>query len=396
VELLYPILDGYSNLVYSGPMDEYTDQICRMAAEGMSDAKIAEALPIEVSGQIVYRWRIKNGVAKKRPAYASILDPYADDVRRMYVDEGMADQLIADALPVKVDGDTVRAYRIRKLGIQSTRNKKVGRFSMEARYEEIKDQLPAAWERSKRLHKVQNRMVGSAERVGQEFGVSMATAQKWLARQGLVEKRIDGKTASRQAFALFNEGWSVPRIAAHLGANEYSVRDWLNAQGCDLSNHMARMSHEEKLAWRGSISDAKALDEDTTRCYPYGEHMLGSKYEVIAATQFDRIGLPWRPYSRLEDGVLDYEKVDGHVSRYAPDLVVMFNGTDVNVEIKGLYAALDQLKVRSWREQKGRLSLMLRSDILELEHAATAQEAFDSVRACIYNDPEPKSVEWRT
>jgi len=30
---------------------------------------------------------------------------------------------------------------------------------------------------------------------------------------------------------------------------------------------------------------------------------------------------------------------------------------------------------------------MLRSDILELEHATTAQEAFDSVRACTTTTP---------
>jgi transposase len=375
--------------------DEHADQVIHMISEGLSDARIAAALPGDFTGQQVYRWRLKNQIARPRARSASVLDPYAEDIRRMYVDEGLPDQVIAERLPVEVHINTVRTYRVERLGIESTRFKKVGRFSVEARYEEVRPRLPELWEKSKRWHSKQNRMVGSAERVAKELGISMSKAQEWLARDGLVETRIDGKAASMQAKELFDQGWSVPRIAAHLGASDYSVRGWLNAQGCDLRNHVARMNHEEKLAWRGSISDAKAQGEDTTRCHPYGEHMLGSKYEVIAATQFDRVGLPWRPYSRLDDGVLDYEKVDGHVSRYAPDLVVTFNGADVNIEIKGLYAALDQLKVRSWRKEKGRLSLMLRSDILELEHAATAQEAFDSVRACIYNDPEPKTVEWR-
>jgi transposase len=203
-------------------------------------------------------------------------NPFADDIKRMYIDEGITDQLIADALPVTVTADTVRDYRIRRLRIASTRHKKVGRFLMEARYEAVKHQLPAVWERSKRWYSTQKRMVGSAERVGQEFGVSMATARKWLARQGLVEKRIDGKEGTQQALELFNEGWSVPRIAKKLGASEESVRSWLHAQGCDLSNYTDRMSYEEKIAWLRSISEGKVGSVAGSGRYSYEGTRLDS------------------------------------------------------------------------------------------------------------------------
>lgn len=398
MELLHTAVAVSSLTTYDGVMDldDYYDDIERMAGEGISDARIAAALPIVATGQQVYRFRYANGIEKVKARWASKLDPYADDIRRMYVEERRTDQYIADHLPVQATDERVRAYRTKTLGVQSDRTGRSSeRYITADRYDQIKDELPEVWEKSKQWHQKQNRMVPSSERVAERYGVSFSTAQRWLRRAGLLTDRPSIKREGQRAKELFDQGWSVPRIAAELGQKDDSVRNWLNAQGCDLSNHVARMSHEEKLAWRGSISDAKAQDEDTTRRHPYGEHMLGSKYEVIAATQFDRVGLPWRPYSRLQDGVLDYEKTDGHVSRYAPDLVVTFNGADINIEIKGLYATLDQLKVRRWREEKGRLSLMLRPDILELEHASTAQEAFDSVRACLYNDPEPKVAEWR-
>lgn len=377
-------------------LDDHYDDIERMAGEGMSDARIAAALSIAATGQQVYRFRYANGIEKAKVRFVSQLDPYAKEILRLYVEERRTDKYIADVLPLKITQEAIRIYRTKVLGIETSRGDRSSeRYIGEDFWLQVKDGIPRVWKDSERWDKQRRRMVPSTERVAEHYGIGTSLAHRLLKRAGLVSDRPSLEREGQRAKELFDQGWSIPRIAAELDQKEDSVRNWLNAQGCDLSNHVARMSHEEKLAWRGSISDAKAHAEDPTRRHPYGEHMLGSNYEVIAATQFDRVGLPWRPYSRLEDGVLDYEKEDGHVSRYAPDLVVTFNGIEVLVEIKGLYASLDQVKVRAWRKDRGRLSLMLRTDILELEHATTAQEAFDCVRACTYNDPEPKSVDWR-
>ena len=370
-------------------LDGYADEIRKMLFSSMSDARIAKALPIDVDGQMVHRWCQKNGIEKGKAKYASVLDPFADEIKRMYVDEGITDQLIADTLPVTVTADTVRDYRIRRLGIASTRNKKVGRFSMEARYEEIKDQLPAAWERSKRWHTTQKRMVGSSDRVGQEFGVSMATARKWLARQGLVEKRIDGKDGSEQALELFNEGWSVPRIAKKLGASEESVRSWLHAKGCDLSNYTDRMSYEEKIAWRRSISEGKVGSVAGSGRYSYKGIRLDSPQEVVFAKNCDRLGLRWQPYDRAGMGVCEVLIAD-QIVRYAPDLIV----DDLPVEVKGIYDQTAAIKVKTWREKRGPLALIMKEELFEFESATSVQEAMVILEAACYLDPEPETPFW--
>ena len=82
-----------------------------MLSSSMSDARIAKALPINVDGQMVHRWCQKNGIEKGKAKYASVLDPFTDEIKRMYVDEGITDQLIADTLPVTVTADTCGTTR---------------------------------------------------------------------------------------------------------------------------------------------------------------------------------------------------------------------------------------------------------------------------------------------
>src|SRR5882762_3169156 len=223
----------------------------------------------------------------------SKLEPYDDDIRRMYVSEGMTDEAVAAALPVRTNAETIRMRR-KVLGIQTNRVRKTGRYVMKDRYEDVKDELPQAWESSKQFHPVYKRQVGSAERVGEHYGVSGSTAYGWLVRAGVIPPRPSYDRDAPTALELFEGGHSVPRIAEDMCLPQETIRGWLKRKGISLTEQhpSSRMSHEEKLAWRGSISDAKAQTEDTTRRHPYGEHMLGSKYEVIAATQFDRVGLP--------------------------------------------------------------------------------------------------------
>ena len=369
-------------------LDGYADQIMAMSADGLSDARIADQLPVETNGQAIYRWRKKRGV-DKIVRHVSRLDPYAADVRRMYVEEGLTDERIAELLPVSVDIETIRAFRIKKLGIPSDRKRKVGRFTMDARYEEIKDELAAAWERSKRWHPVQKRDVGSAERVAEEFGVSPTTAKKWLAIQGLGEKRIDGKAGSAQSLALFNDGWSVPRIAKELGATQDSIRNWLRAAGCDLSDHFSRMSHQEKIAWRRSISEGKAGSVAGSGRYSYGGTRLDSPQEVTFVKNCDRLGLEWCPYDRAVMGVCEV-LIDGEVVRYAPDLVA----GDLHVEVKGIYDLVAATKVRTWREQRGPLALIMKHELFAFEAASSADEAKQLLEATCFLDPEPETAFW--
>lgn len=169
-------------------LNEYDQEVRRLyLKEKMSDSEVAKHLPIEVSPQTVARYRAKNGIKGHRRGAKSTLDKHKEDIKRMYVEEGMTDSSIARELGVK-SAETIRIQRV-KMGIKTNKNKASGRFSMEAKFEKIKDELPAAWERSKRQHSRQNRMVGSAKRVGEEFGVSASTASKWLNRLGLKEDR---------------------------------------------------------------------------------------------------------------------------------------------------------------------------------------------------------------
>jgi len=163
-------------------LDPYADEIRKLAAEGLADARIADGLPIDCDGQMIDRWRKRNGVVKTKTKFVSKLDPFADDIRRMYVDEKLTDEVIAERLPIEITGDSITTYRVRKLGIPTDRKRKVGRFVMEDLFEEVKDQLPAAWEESKRWHTTQKRYVRSAKRVGEKFGVSASTARDWLSR----------------------------------------------------------------------------------------------------------------------------------------------------------------------------------------------------------------------
>lgn len=371
-------------------LDPHADEIRKLAAEGLSDARIADALPVDCDGQMVDRWRTKNGVQKAKTKYVSKLDSFANDIRHMYVDEGLTDALIAERLPVDVTDNAVRDYRIKKLGIKSDRKRKVGRFVMEERFEEVKDQLPTAWEESKRWHTTQKRYVRSAERVGRQFGVSASTAQDWLSRLGLVETRIDGKEAGERAFELFTQHWSVPRIATELGCTQDSVRSWLRARGCDLSNYTKRMTHGEWIAWRQAISEGKASSKAGSGRYSYQGFRLDSPQEVVFVKNCDRLGLQWFLYDRAEMGVCEVALSDEMTGNYAPDIVV----EGIPVEVKGIYNKTAANKVRTWREKMGDLALIMRDELFAFEAARDIADAMVILQGACYLDPDPEQAFW--
>jgi len=169
---------------------------------------------------------------------------------------------------------------------------------MKDRYEDVKDELPQAWESSKQFHPVYKRQVGSAERVGEHYGVSGSTAYGWLVRAGVIPPRPSYDRDAPTALELFEGGHSVPRIAEDMCLPQETIRGWLKAKRHQSDRTAPFLSHvprrEAGLA-RIHLRRQGPRPRTPPADIPYGEHMLGSKYEVIAATQFDRVGLPWRP-----------------------------------------------------------------------------------------------------
>lgn len=260
---------------------------------------------------------------------------------------------------------------------------------MEERYEQIKDQLPAAWERSKRWNKREKRFTGSALRVGREFGVSQSTAQRWLVLAGLAEQR--GATFDTDhAVQLFMWGWSIPRIAAEMEINEATLRKWLSSAGYDLRNPHQRRSHEEKLAFRRSVSRGKTASVAGSGRFDYNGVRLDSTYEVRFATELDRLGMKWRAWDRVNDGVIEVD-VDGDVVRYAPDFVV---GDDMSIEVKGIFDRLAKTKVRAFRDQRGQLAMVMKDELLEFEGARDAADAIAVLRAACYLTPPTDPAYW--
>lgn len=259
---------------------------------------------------------------------------------------------------------------------------------MEERYEEIKDKLPAAWERSKRWNKTTKKLMGSAVRVGKEFGVSASTAQRWLVMAGIIEPR--GATFDTEhAVRLFGEGWSIPRIAVELDTSENAVRKWLSSAGHDLHNPHQRRTHEEKIAFRRSVSTGKVASVSGSGRYNYKGVRLDSSYEVRFAESCDRLGLTWRPYNRADDGVCEVE-IKGEVARYAPDFFV----GQLPIEIKGIFDGLAADKVKTWRQDRGKLAMIMKTELLDFESARNSEDALATLQAACYLDPPTDPAFW--
>jgi transposase len=267
----------------------------------------------------------------------------------------------------------------------------------DAEFERVKDELAVVWEKSfqpKTIGRTQGVvMQGSAERVAEHFGWSPSKANKFLKRAGLMQGRPSNKTHGEQAVKLLEEGWSVPRIAAELGVSNDSVRNWLRARGVDLSGtpYTARMSHEEKMAWRRSISAGKTASVAGSGRYSYQGYRMDSSYEVRFATTCDRLGLHWRLYDRAADGVLEWEHEGGMmIVRYAPDFWV----SDLPVEVKGIFDATAATKVKAFRQQKGKLAMIMKQELLDLEEARSSHDAWSTLQAACYLDPPTDPAYW--
>jgi len=369
-------------------LTEYHEEIRRLYVdEGLSDAKVAAALPIETSGQAVYRFRRKVGIEGHGPGRTSPLEPHREEIVRLYTSGEASDDSLAERYGVS--SEAVRQAR-KRWGVETVRRKNSGRYSTDALFEEVKDQLPEAWERSKRWHKIQKRMVGSSARVGAEYGVSPATAQRWMKRLGLLEERPDNESGADRVVDLLASGWSVRRISEDLGVSGDTVRAWAKKRGIDLSSehYTKRMTHEEKAEWRRTLSRAKGFRATPPGQYSYGGETWDSTPEVLFVEHCDRVGLPWTKFDRTD--ALDFEDEAGG-SVYAPDVLV----GDLPVEIKGYYGVRDARRVKRWRAERGPLALVSDRFLLDFESTKTAAEAERFLRAQRYFDPDPRDDLWR-
>lgn len=367
-------------------INQYADLVRRLyLEEKMSDAEVAAALPIEATASGVYHFRIRNGIKGHRRGGKSSLDLHREEIIRLYTEDKLTDGQIASRY--NVTAEAVRRARVR-WDVVTDKNKSEGRFSREAQFIQVKDELPAAWERSKRFHKRQQRMVGSSARVGAEFGVGASTAAKWLARIGLGEvKSVYGDDAPKKAVDLFDGGLSVPAVARQMGVPEDTVRNWISKHR-DLSNHHERRSHEEKIAFRQAVSDGRGGSVVGNGRFKYNDVRMDSSWEVRFAKNLDRLGVEWTAWDRERNGTVE---IPGEVvGRYSPDFLV----GDLPVEIKGVYDATAALKVSTWREERGRLAVVMRNELLELESARTAEEAIASLQAFCYLDPPARRDGW--
>ena len=151
------------------------------------------------------------------------------------------------------------------------------------------------------------------------------------------------------------------------------------------------MSHQEKIAWRQAISDGRAGSRTGSGRYGYGEFRFDSPQEVVFVENCDRLGLKWVPYDRIEMGVCDVVSDDGQiVGSYAPDLVV----EGLPVEVKGIYDKTAARKVRTWREVKGDLALIMSEELFAFEAAPNAASAMHILKGARYLDPEPEQAFW--
>jgi transposase len=262
---------------------------------------------------------------------------------------------------------------------------------VDAEFAAVREELAVVWEKSIQPRRVGSTgivMQGSAHRVAEHFGWSPSKTIKFLKRAGLLTPRPSNKTHGGRAAELFESGWSVPRIATEVEVSEDTIRSWLKKRGLDLSNHHDRRSHEEKIAFRQAISDGRGGSVVGNGRFKYNDVRMDSSWEVRFAKNLDRLGVEWTVWDRERDGTVE---IPGEVvGRYSPDFLV----GDLPVEIKGVYDATAALKVSTWRKERGRLAVVMRNELLELESARTAEEAIAILQAFCYLDPPARRDGW--
>jgi hypothetical protein len=339
-----------------------------------------------------------------RKTNKSSLAPYAEQVRRWYSVEGLTDAMIAarlrDEHGLSITENGVWSYRVHTLKLESDRRgRKAGRFSVAYRLSLIPDdELRRAFEETEQGFTIGRhpaiRRTKSAGRLAQQYGVSHSAMYDELKRRGLMADRFSFSRDGATIYDLFQAGRSIPAIAKKLGCTQDFVRDCLTKMGADLSNAHARMSPEERRAWRLAIRRGRAASEKEMGRYVH-QHTgikMDSTWEIRFADYCDQYGLKWERFQRTEESLLPVNLGGDLDTFYGPDFWVSHGGERVLVEVKGIYGYIDSVKVTAWRAERGELALMTADELSDFFVAATPQEAFDIVKASIGCNPPIKAL----
>jgi len=338
-----------------------------------------------------------------RKTNKSSLGDYADQIRRWYTAEGLTDEMIAarlrDEHGLSISENGVWSYRVYTLKLASDRQRKAGRFSVAYRLSLIPDEeLKRDFEETAQSFAIGRnsamRRTKSVERLAERYDCSMSSMNHELKRRGLLADRFSFAGDGVTIFDLFHAGRSVPSTAKKLGCSQDFVRDCLTKMGADLSNAHARMSPEERRAWRISIRRGRAKSDKDMGRYVHKRTgiKMDSTWEIRFADYCDQYGLEWERFKRTEESLLPVNLGGDLDTFYGPDFWVSYGGERILVEVKGIYGYVDSIKVTAWRAERGELSLMTADELSDFFVAATAQEAFDIVKASIGCNPPVKAM----
>ncbi|OBY33535.1 hypothetical protein [Mycolicibacter kumamotonensis] len=181
------------------------------------------------------------------------------EVERKTDDEIAA--FLSERLGKAVPANTVYIRR-RRIGIKSDGAR--GRYNKDARYEQIKDQLPAVWEGTiveTTLSTGGVRRRGSAKKVGEHFGVSQGTANKWLKRAGLLADRPGRKQWGERMKSLYEQGHSIAEIAEIEDTTTGTVSRYLKQQNVEIIPSQHRRTPEQNQTVNTAISLTKVGPE---------------------------------------------------------------------------------------------------------------------------------------
>lgn len=366
--------------------------------------KTAEALgkALGIPWGTAYKVMVTNDLPGRKTRESS-LAAYAEEVQRWYTVDGLTDDMIAaklrDEHGLSITENGVWYYRVHTLKIDSDRRRKAGRFSVAYRLSLIpEDELKHAFEETEQGFAIgQNsaiRRTRSTERLAERYGCSMSSMNHELKRRGLLADRFSFAGDGATIHQLFQAGRSIPSIAKKLGCTQDFVRDCLTKMGADLSNAHARMSPEERRAWRIAIRRGRARSEKTVGRYIHKRTgiKMDSTWEIRFADYCDQYGVEWERFKRTEESLLLVNLGGDLDTYYGPDFSVSYGGERVLVEVKGIYGYVDAIKVTAWRAERGELSLMAGEELSDFFVAATPQEAFDIVKASIGCNPPVKAM----
>ena len=64
------------------------------------------------------------------------------------------------------------------------------------------------------------------------------------------------------------------------------------------------------------------------------------------------------------------------------------------VEVKGIYDLTAATKVRTWRDMRGSLALIMKDELFQFEAARSAEEALQLLEATCFLDSLPEAAFW--